>query len=88
MGRKPRIWNPGVAYHVIGRGNQRANLFKDDLDYEVFLSIMNRANEKTPYQLYAYCLMPNHYHLLLSHRRSSLIAAFMLQFGCKGLEWW
>ncbi|MEW9674050.1 transposase [Ammoniphilus sp. 3BR4] len=66
MGRKPRIWHPGVAYHVTGRGNQRAKLFKDDLDYEVFLSIMSLANQKTPFQLYAYCLMPNHYHLLLS----------------------
>lgn len=48
MGRKPRIWHPGVAYHVTGRGNQRAKLFKDDLDYEVFLSIMSLANQKIP----------------------------------------
>lgn len=77
MGRKPRIWHPGIAYHVTGRGNQKAKLFKDDLDYEVFLRIMNRANEKTPYVLYAYCLMPNHYHLLLAtedHPLSNLMA--------------
>ncbi|WP_134704705.1 transposase [Ammoniphilus sp. YIM 78166] len=72
MGRNRRVWQPGVAYHVTFRGNQRANLYRDDHDYEVFLQLLNLTNNKYPYNLYAFCLMPNHYHLLLSTDDTSL----------------
>lgn len=72
MGRNPRQWLPGTTYHITNRGNQKANLFHDDDDFVVFLRLLQHARRKTPYHLYAYCLMSNHYHLLLSSDETPL----------------
>ncbi|MEW5919879.1 MAG: transposase [Bacillota bacterium] len=63
MPRKPRIWFPGAIYHIICRGNRRQDIFKDDKDRRVYLSILKECCEKYPFLLYAYCLMTNHLHL-------------------------
>lgn len=72
MGRLPRLWLPGVAYHITSRGNQRASLFRDEQDFQVFLNLFEDVYAKMPYEMYAYCLMSNHYHLLLSTQISPL----------------
>jgi putative transposase len=72
MGRKPRMWHPGLVYHVTSRGNQKATIYKDDHDFEVFMHLLTLAKDKYPYQLYAYCLMSNHYHLLISSQDTPL----------------
>lgn len=66
MGRPLREWRPDVAYHIVSRGNRKETLFHDGLDYSVFLKILGAAQQKMEYSLYAYCLMKNHFHLLLS----------------------
>jgi len=64
--RKKRLWTPNVYYHIGSRGNRRDALFMDRTDYKVFLSILHHVNEKAPFTLASYCLMTNHYHLLMS----------------------
>lgn len=65
MARKPRLFAPGVLYHVIVRGNQRQKTFSKDRDYQVYLEKLAQYCKRYGVTLYAYCLMPNHVHLLL-----------------------
>jgi putative transposase len=65
MPRKPRIEIAGGLYHVISRGNNRRKIFRSHDDYLKFTSIVAEQKSKLPFYLYAYCLMPNHFHLLI-----------------------
>lgn len=64
MGRKPRLYFPGAFYHLLNRGNQRQAIFHDDEDYAVFLDYLAETSERYQLRIHAYCLMPNHFHLL------------------------
>lgn len=65
MARPLRIEYPGAVYHVTSRGNARAEIFLDDADRESFLDVLASVVERFAWRLYAYCLMGNHYHLLV-----------------------
>jgi putative transposase len=54
-----------LCYHVINRGNARATVYHDENDYRAFLTLMKLASERVPMRVLAYCLMPNHFHLVL-----------------------
>ncbi|MDP3541175.1 MAG: transposase [Elusimicrobiota bacterium] len=63
MGRRPRIHYPGAIYHVLARGVNGTRIFLDDQDYRKFLEALNRIAKDAGMVIYAYCLMPNHFHL-------------------------
>lgn len=65
MPRTARASVGGAVYHVINRGNQRATVYHSPPDYAAFLQLVERADERIPMRLLAYCLMPNHFHLVL-----------------------
>jgi REP element-mobilizing transposase RayT len=65
MARRPRVFAPGLLYHVIVRGNQGRKTFRFDDDYRAYLDRLERYRVKFRVRIYAYCLMPNHVHLLL-----------------------
>jgi putative transposase len=65
MPRKPRIHYPGALYHAFSRGNNRNRIFLSDADYRHFLSLLQKVKSSLPYRIYAYALMPNHFHLLI-----------------------
>lgn len=65
MPRKPRIEIGGGLYHVITRGNNRRKIFRSPADYLKFTGLLQQQKSKLPFYLYAYCLMPNHVHLLI-----------------------
>jgi len=65
MPRKPRIELSGALYHIISRGNNRRKIFRTGPDYLRFTEILHHQKSKLPFYLYAYCLMPNHFHLLI-----------------------
>ena len=65
MARRPRLFAPGLFYHVIVRGNQRLKTFLDDRDYQVYLERLAKYRKLYGYNIHAYCLMPNHAHLLV-----------------------
>jgi putative transposase len=52
-------------YHIINRGNRRESVFHDKFDYERFLKLLLDSKEKYKIKIYAYCLMPNHFHLVI-----------------------
>ena len=76
MARRPRLFAPGLLYHVIVRGNQRQKTFLNNQDCQAYLERLGRYRRKYNYSIYAYCLMPNHVHLLVESSDQSL-AKFM-----------
>src|SRR6266496_5591425 len=76
MARRPRVFAPGLLYHVIVRGNQRRKTFRCDDDYKAYLDRLEKYRAKCDVRIYAYCLMPNHVHLLVE-TGSTPLAKFM-----------
>ena len=70
--RKPRLEIQGGLYHIITRGNNRQLMFASDDDYRKFLLQLAQQKAKLPFYLYAYCLMPNHIHLLIERQDDSI----------------
>lgn len=68
MPRKPRLEVEGLCYHVIARGIERRQLFKEREDYRFFLDHLSEVLVATQIDCYAFCLMPNHLHLLLKQK--------------------
>jgi len=71
--RKLRIQYPGAMYHVMSRGDRREDIFLDDVDRQDFLKTLAEACQKTAWQVHAYCLMRNHYHLVLETPNANLV---------------
>ena len=65
MARSMRIEFPGAVYHVTSRGDRREAIFDDDQDAQRFLAVLGQATDRFGARLLAYCLMTNHYHLVL-----------------------
>ena len=65
MARPLRLEFPGALYHLTGRGNARADIFLGDDDRAAFVEILAGVVERFAWLLYAYCLMDNHYHLMV-----------------------
>ena len=76
MARRPRVFAPGLLYHVIVRGNQRRKTFRSDDDYKAYLNRLEKYRAQCRVRIYAYCLMPNHVHLLVESG-STPLAKFM-----------
>ena len=76
MGRTKRADEAGCIYHVLNRGNRRAILFHKVADYEAFERILQEALERVELRLYSYCLMPNHWHLVLSPQKDGEMGRF------------
>ena len=65
MPRTSRASQAGYCYHVLNRGNARAQVFHKPGDFNAFLDMMSGSSVRLPMRLLAYCLMPNHFHLIL-----------------------
>ncbi len=72
MARKPRINFPGAFYHCINRGNQRKSIFLSDDDFLFMLDTLARATAKYEALIHAFCLMPNHFHVLIQVQKVPL----------------
>ena len=74
MPRKLRLQYPGAMYHVMCRGDRREKIFLDDVDRQDFIKTLAEACQKTGWQVHAFCLMPNHYHIVLETPEPNLVA--------------
>jgi len=77
MGRPKRADVAGGIYHMLNRANLRATIFHKPEDYEAFERIMAEALAKFDLSLLCYCVMPNHWHLVIHPRRDGDISRFM-----------
>src|ERR1035441_3659963 len=88
MPRAMRVEYPGAIYHVMDRGDRREDIFVDDVDRQDFLKTLAEAGQKTGWHIHAYCLMGNHFHLVLETPNANLVAsmrwflsAYTIRFG-------
>jgi REP element-mobilizing transposase RayT len=72
MARPLRLEFPGAVYHVTARGHERTPIFRDDADRERFLALLSAVRRDFGWEIHGYCLMANHYHLLLETPRGDL----------------
>lgn len=77
MPKAPRQCPGGFIYHVLNRANGRATFFHTPSDYAAFESILAEGLAMMPMRLLAYCLMPNHWHLLLQPYNDGDLSSFM-----------
>src|SRR5208283_4985061 len=81
MPRKLRMEYPGAIYHVINRGDRREDIFRDDADRTRFLEALGEARAKAGWHVLAYCLMPNHFHLVVETPQGNLVAGMKWFLG-------
>jgi REP element-mobilizing transposase RayT len=74
MPRQLRIEYAGAIYHVMKRGDRREPIFHDDFDRKRFVTTLSEACVKTGWQVHAYCLMNNHFHLVVETPDANLVA--------------
>jgi putative transposase len=67
----------GICYHVINRGNARATVFHDESDYKALVHLLHQSQQRRPMRVLAYCLMPNHVHLVLWPRQDGELSRWM-----------
>jgi putative transposase len=72
VARQLRIEYPGAFYHITSRGNQKQPVFLSPWDKARFLDQIKEVHEKYDFRIHAYCLMENHYHLMLETRQPNL----------------
>ncbi|HUI05809.1 MAG TPA: transposase [Verrucomicrobiae bacterium] len=75
MARPIRVEFEDAVYHVMARGNERRAIFRDDGDRDVWLKTLSETVDRFGVRMHAYCLMPNHYHLLLETPHANLTQA-------------
>ena len=75
MARALRVEYPGAFYHVINRGNAGDDIFKSLRDREKFLEYLQSSVERYGLKIHTYCLMSNHYHLLVETPEANLSRA-------------
>jgi REP-associated tyrosine transposase len=63
---------PGGLYHITARGNRRQRVFSKDRDHERFLELLEHVSTRLAWRCHGYCLMPNHYHLVLETLKPNL----------------
>ena len=73
-----RVEYPGAIYHLMSRGDRREDIFYDEVDRHDFLKTLAEACWKADFQVHAYCLMPNHFHLVTETPNGNLVA---------GMQW-
>ena len=77
MPRRPRLGTAGTVFHLLNRGTRRMRLFESADDYYQFLALLARAQRRTPVETLAYCLMPNHFHLVIRPTDDGQLSRFM-----------
>jgi REP element-mobilizing transposase RayT len=78
VARQLRIQYEGAIYHLMNRGDRREEIFRDDVDRKRFLEALEAVCQKTGWQVHAYCLMSNHFHLVVETPRANLV---------QGMKW-
>jgi len=81
MPRVARALADEQVYHIINRGNRRSNVFNDRYDFLKMLELFKIASDKYEIDIYSYCLMNNHYHLVLYAKHGALLSACMQWLG-------
>lgn len=77
MARVSRIQTAKTCFHVLNRANSKLHIFRKQIDYKEFIDLLIRSLEKYEIDIYAYILMPTHWHIVCSGRRDGEISKWM-----------
>ena len=77
MPRTSRASRGGYVYHVLNRGNGWSDIFHQEEDFAAFVGLMREANDKVPMRVTGYCLMANHFHLLVWPKKDGDLSRWM-----------
>jgi len=86
--RRPSVGSAGIVFHVMNRGVRRWRLFDTDIEYQTCLLILREALARYPVDLFAYCLMPNHFHLVLRPTEDGQLSRLMQWFAATHSRRW
>ena len=81
MARKLRVEYAGAIYHVMNRGDRGEAIFRTGQDREMFLDTLAESCQKTGWQVHAFCLMPNHFHLVVETPGANLVSGMKWLLG-------
>jgi putative transposase len=81
MSRKVRVEYAGAIYHVMNRGDRREEIFRDKVDRQCFVRTLGETCLRSEWQVHAYCLMPNHFHLVVETPQPTLVAGMKWFLG-------
>lgn len=88
MPRKPRKCPPGQIIHVCNRAAQQSQMFFNEFDYRQVIKALGEALAKHPVDLFAFCLMPNHWHMLLRSKKPMAISKMLHWFSTtQAIRW-
>jgi putative transposase len=88
MPRKLRTARGGIVYHVLNRAVARGSLFDDEGDYQAFLKVLIETIARTGMRLLAFCIMPNHWHLVLWPTKDGQLSLFMRLLSVTHVRRW
>lgn len=88
MPRSNRAQPGGVVFHVLNRGNERRELFEDPGDYDAFVRVLAATLRAVPVSLFSYCIMPNHWHLVLRPQADGDLGKFMQRLTVTHVRRW
>ncbi len=77
MSNAKRVLLENVCYHLMTRGNQKQEIFRSREDYLTYLALLRRFKQKYKFRIYAWCLMPNHVHILGEIENYLALSKFM-----------
>ena len=77
MPRTARAAKGGVIYHISNRGNGRGVVFRKRKDYEMFMEILEAGRQRASIEVFGFCLMPTHWHLVVRPRRDGDLSAYL-----------
>lgn len=77
MGRPPRAAEAGLVYHALNRANVGLTLFENVDEYQAFLRVLTEAEDHEPVELFAFCAMPTHFHLVLRPREQGGLSRYL-----------
>lgn len=87
MARQPRLTAPGYPHHVVQRGNNRQEVFRDAADCERYLTLLADLADAMRTSVHAYVLMPNHVHLLVTPGEPMTLGRLMQALGRRYVMW-
>ena len=88
MARRLRVAAGGIVYHVLNRAVGRVRIFRKEGDYMAFEKALRQAHERTGTRLLAYCLMPNHWHLVLWPREDGELSQYVRWLSVTHTQRW
>ena len=87
MARYAREFSSTGLYHIVFRGVNQQDIFEEEVDYEKFLEVLKKIKKEMKFEIYVYCLMTNHVHILLKEKEVGDISTIMKRLLCKYARW-